>query len=347
MQVFSPLSDDLFEPRSEFERAVLDFCAQWKSGKSSFLFYTSGSTGLPKPIWVDRKSMEASALCTGNWLQLKPNDMALACLPVQYIAGAMVVVRALVLNLQVCLVEPSVNPLINLHPISLQLASFVPNQWHAILKSKIDLSSFFQNAKGILLGGSPLSENLIMASKDFHWPIFETYGMTETVSHVAFKPIGLSYFQTFDGVETSIDDRDCLMIKGAVTEHDWVQTNDIVKVLSPKNFEIIGRFDRVINSAGRKVHPEKLENFISNQVLQPSAFFIDSIPDEIYGQQVTLFYKGIWDNKAEVALSELLRSNFEAWELPKQNIQLPDFQFTSSGKIDRLKSVDLYLKSKK
>ncbi|WP_395768271.1 AMP-binding protein [Aquirufa sp.] len=347
MQLFSPLSDVLFEPRSEFEREVLDFCVQWKSGKSSFLFHTSGSTGMPKPIWLDRKAMEVSALCTGNWLQLKPHDVALACLPVQYIAGAMVVVRALVLNLQLCLVEPSGNPLLDLSPVSLHMASFVPNQWHAILNSKIDLTNFFQNVKGILLGGSALSEKIVMASMDFQWPIFETYGMTETVSHVAFRPIGSAYFQTLDGIETGVDDRGCLLIKGAVTEFDWVQTNDIVKALSPNTFEIIGRLDRVINSAGRKVHPEKLEEFISKQDLQPSAFFIDSLPHEVYGQQVALFYQGAWDKKAEVALTKILRSTFESWELPKQFIHLSDFQFTSSGKIDRLKSVDLYLKSKK
>ncbi|MEN9959309.1 MAG: o-succinylbenzoate--CoA ligase, partial [Bacteroidota bacterium] len=129
MQLFSPLSDDLFQPSSEYEREVLSFCAAWKSGQSSFLFHTSGSTGIPKPIWLDRRAMETSALATGDWLQLKPQDVALVCLPVNYIAGAMVLVRAMVLDLSVCLVEPSSNPFIGLAPISIQLASFVPNQW--------------------------------------------------------------------------------------------------------------------------------------------------------------------------------------------------------------------------
>lgn len=346
MQVFSPLSDDLFEPRSEFEREVLEFCDQWKGGQTSFLFHTSGSTGTPKPIWVDRMAMVASALCTGNWLQLKSNDVALACLPVQYIAGAMVVVRALVLDLKLCLVEPSVNPLKDLAPISIQLASFVPNQWHCMLNSGIDLNDFFQNTKGVLLGGAALSEDLKSVSQSFSWPIFETYGMTETVSHIAFKSISDSYFQAFESVEIDLDNRNCLKVFGSVTGNLWVQTNDIVKLISPSSFEIIGRFDRVINSAGRKVHPEKLEKFISQQANQPLFFFIEALPDDIYGQQVTLFYMGDWDQSLQLPFMEKLRSNFEAWELPKQFIQLTEFQFTSSGKIDRLKSVDLYLKSK-
>jgi len=113
-----------------------------ENGKEQFLFHTSGSTGTPKPIYLHREAMMASAKSTGEWLNLVPNDLALACLPVHYIAGAMVLVRALVLDLRLCLIEPSVNPLLNLIPTSIQLASFVPNQWNTILDSSIDLNLF-------------------------------------------------------------------------------------------------------------------------------------------------------------------------------------------------------------
>lgn len=344
MQLFSPLSEELFVPCSEFEQAVLDFCKQWKSGQKSFLFHTSGSTGIPKPIWVERKSMEASARTTGNWLQLRPNDVALACLPVQYIAGAMVIVRAMVLDLQVCLVEPSSNPFKDLAPLDIHLASFVPNQWHCMLQDGTDLVPFFQHAKGVLLGGSSLSVELVNKSLGYQFPIFETYGMTETVSHIAYKPLGHSYFQTFDSIEIGMDDRDCLRINGMVTENNWIQTNDIVNILSNDTFELFGRFDRVINSAGRKVHPEKLEKFIAKQKSKPEDFFIDALPDEQFGQQVTLFYVGDFGVDDQHQLAVDLRTKFESWEIPKQYIQLPTFQFTSSGKIDRLKSVALHLK---
>lgn len=345
MQLFSPLSNDLFEPSTEFERQVLAFCAAWKSGQSSFLFHTSGSTGVPKPIWVKRAAMEASARSTGNWLNLKANDLALACLPVQYIAGAMVMVRAMVLDLRVCLVEPSVNPLQGLAPISMQLASFVPNQWHAILESPMDLSTFFSGAKGILLGGAALSEELKIQSLGLPYPIYETYGMTETVSHVAFRSLGDTYFKVLDNVDLQVDQRDCLKICGSVTGNEWVQTNDIVRFHDVSSFEFLGRFDRVINSAGRKIHPERLEQWISKQANQPKSFFIDALPDSVLGQQVCMFYTGTWSKVEQAHLQQMLREQFDSWELPKQYIQLPNFQFTPSGKIDRLKSVALYLKS--
>ncbi len=346
MQVFSPLSDELFSPSSDFEREVFAFCLQWKSGQSAFLFHTSGSTGKPKPIWVERAAMISSAQSTGNWLKLNPKDMALACLPMQYIAGAMVIVRAFVLDLRVCLVDPSSNPLIGIAPLSISLASFVPNQWHAMLESQIDLSLFFSQAKGILLGGAALSTDLIASSKDLPFPIFETYGMTETVSHVAFRTLGQKFFQTLDSIEIDIDPRDCLKVNGLVTGNGWVQTNDIVTLLTASTFELNGRFDRVINSAGRKIHPEHLEKFISGQQGQPLEFFVEALPDKVYGQQVTLFYTGAWSIESQRAIQGLLRTNFESWELPKQFIQLTSFQFTASGKIDRLKSVALYLNSK-
>jgi O-succinylbenzoic acid--CoA ligase len=345
MQLFSPLSDELFEPTTEFERQVQVFCMAWKSGQSSFLFHTSGSTGAPKPILLERKAMEASALCTGEWLNLKPSDVALVCLPVHYIAGAMVLVRAMVLDLRVCLVEPSVNPLEGLAPVSIQLASFVPNQWHALLESQIDLSNYFQYAKGILLGGAALSEELKMQSLGFSFPIFETYGMTETVSHVAYRSLGESYFKAFDTIQMNVDQRDCLKINGPVTGNEWIQTNDIVRFHGKSRFELLGRYDRVINSAGRKIHPELMERFISSQEFQPSTYFLDAIPDSVLGQQLCLFYTGEWSQIEQENLQRILRNHFDSWELPKQYIQLSIFQFTSSGKIDRLKSVALYLKS--
>ena len=236
MQLFSPLSDDLFEPSSEFEREVLAFCLAWKSGQTSFLFHTSGSTGAPKPIWLDRKAMEASARTTGEWLQLKQQDVALACLPVNYIAGAMVIARALVLDLRVCLVEPSANPLLDLAPISIQLASFVPNQWHAILASGLELPAYFAHSKGILLGGAALSDSLILRSKELPFPIYETYGMTETVSHIAIKRLNgenlSEEFVILDGVDIKLDERSCLAIKAPASNNEWIFTNDVVVFFS-------------------------------------------------------------------------------------------------------------------
>ncbi len=345
MLLFSPLSDELPQPSTDFEREALAFCHAWRNGQTEFRFHTSGSTGTPKPIDVHREAMIASATATGTWLNLAADDVVLACLPIQYIAGAMVLVRALVWNMRVCLVEPSVNPLLDLNPISIHLASFVPNQWHAILASSVNLHDYFSESKGILLGGASLPENLAKSTIELPFPIFETYGMTETVSHVAYKKPLESHFCLLDSIEADIDERQCLRLKGSVTANAWVQTNDRVTLGNHRKFEYLGRYDRVINSAGRKIQPEKLEQCISKIMPSDFEFFIDSLPDEQLGNKAYLFYSGQFSENAKEELLIALKHQFESWELPKAFIYLSEFQFTPTGKIDRLKSVALYLKS--
>jgi len=118
--------------------------------------------------------------------------------------------------------------------------------------------------------------------------------MTETVSHVAYKKPQDQYFRLLDAVDYDLDDRSCLRLMGAVTQEKCIQTNDIVQLKDDRQFEYVGRFDRVINSAGRKIHPEKIEKFISKQLPEGLEFFVDALPDQHLGQMACLFTKGKW-----------------------------------------------------
>jgi len=348
MQLFSPLSEDYPIPASEFESQVFAFCRLWKSGQSHFEFMTSGSTGTPKPIVIRREAMIASAQLTGNWLHLAPNDVALLCLPIHYIAGAMVLVRALVLDLRVCIVEPNVNPLQGLAPISIQLASFVPNQWYTLLKEGVDLSTYFADAKGVLLGGASLSPWMIQASKAMPFPLFLTYGMTETVSHVAFQsisPVDKQHFTLFPEVDFEVSESGCGRFRGQMTDNSWVQTNDLVEKISSNEFRLLGRIDRVINSAGRKIHAERVEESL-HTFFPERAFFVAALPDDSFGQKATLFMEGLDEINENILNLDALPA-LASWEIPKGIVYLPKFETTHSGKMDRLKSVALYLNSQK
>lgn len=345
MLLFSPLASDYPVPTSEFERQVFDFCKKWKDGQSHFEFLTSGSTGQPKPILISRQAMISSAKMTGEWLDLKPDDRALLCLPVNYIAGVMVLVRAFVLNLQVAVVEPSVNPLKDLSPISIQMASFVPNQWYTMLKEGVDLTSFFSNSKGVLLGGAGLSPQLIDQTSAMQFPVYLTYGMTETVSHMAFQSLSLKYsdsFELFPSIGFEVGENACARFKADVTDNQWIQTNDRVERISLNQFKLIGRADRVINSAGRKIQAEKVERELFG-LIPNRMFFLGSLPDESLGQKAVLFVEGL----AKIDERVLQSTSLESWEMPKQVVYLSKFETTASGKMDRLKSVALYLNSQK
>lgn len=320
---------------TEFEQQVFAFCQAWRAGQTEFTFHTSGSTGEPKPIVISRERLYLSAKMTGDWLKLENGDVALLSLPPTYIAGAMVLVRALVHDLALILVEPCQNPLGQIPPTTIHLASFVPTQWATMLTSEVRFNDYFQEAKGILLGGASVPESL---RKDYGFPVYETYGMTETVSHVAFRSWNQSYFQTLPGVQISQNDQGCLLMCASVTDNKWIETRDIVELKTDGQFILKGRLDRVINSGGIKLQPEKIEAVYRSQTSFP--LFVAGIPDAFWGQKLVLFL----ESASPVAIN-LEIAPLSSAEIPKEIICLPSFIKTASAKIDTVKTVALYLNS--
>jgi O-succinylbenzoic acid--CoA ligase len=337
MRILPSLLSELPPAESEFEQLVFDFCQLWRSGAKSFLFHSSGSTGVPKPIQLSREQLYSSAKMTGEWLHLEKGDVALLSLSPSYIAGAMVLVRALVHDLLLILVEPCQNPLAQIPPTPIHLASFVPTQWSTIVTSDQDLKSYFKEAKGVLLGGASVPDSL---RKDYGFPVYETYGMTETVSHIAFRSWEQEEFQTLPGVQIAHNDENCLLICAPMTENRWIETRDVVEIVEQGHFKLTGRLDRIINSGGVKIQPEKIEEVYRSLIEAP--LFVAGIPDEFWGQKVVLFVEvtqmPIYDEKA-------VQERLNSYEVPKQLVCLPSFIKTPSAKIDTLKTVALYLNS--
>ena len=349
MLVFNPHNANYPEPVNSFQEEVFDFCRQWKLGKNEFLFHTSGSTGKPKPIYLSRLSMIESANMTMDWLHLQEGDNVLLCLPIEYIAGAMMLVRALVLKLNIVLVEPSQNPLEEItKPINIHLASFVTTQWSTILQSNPNLFTFFSEVKGILIGGSELTSSVELLTKEIQLPIFQTYGMTETSSHIAFRQISSedAIYQCLKGVQIKLNDQGCLCIHAPSTLNQWIETNDVAELIHVNQFSILGRNDFAINSGGRKIHPEIIEKCCHSFFAQHSITcktFAYGLDDDFYGQKLVLFIETIDELNIQLQLIEYLKLNLESWEVPKQFIVLPEFLYTKTGKIDRPNTLTLYL----
>lgn len=350
MRLFSPNSNDLPLANSIYEQEVFQFCSEWKAGKTEFQFHSSGSTGIPKSIHISRAHMIESARLTSDWLSLEPRDIALLALPVQYIAGAMVLVRALVLDLDVLLIEPCQNPLEYVENQSIQLASFVPTQWATMMNSAVDLKAIFSKAKGILLGGAGLDSRLEKASAELDLPIFHTYGMTETVSHIAYRDLQkhFSYFQCLPGVQIKLNDAGCLSVKGTMTGQQWIETQDIVRLVSDHSFEFIGRADRVINSGGKKIFPDEVETWVrryfTEQQLTGEVLLV-GIPDSFYGQKAVLFTTNKLENDHKIQLNEYLKDHIASEDRPKSIIYRPNFELLPNGKIDALKTLALYVET--
>ncbi|CAM4258002.1 O-succinylbenzoic acid--CoA ligase [Cytophagaceae bacterium 50C-KIRBA] len=349
MLVISPKSNVFPIPSTAFEAEVIEFCQSWNAGNEWFNFHTSGSTGQPKAIRIHRKQMMHSAQLTGEWLGLEAGDGALLCLPVKFIGGVMVVVRALVWDLQLIIVEPSNQPEIP-QEIPIRMTSLVPPQLQYILQQE-SLLAPFKGAKGVLVGGAAISVEIENLAQKQDFPIFLTYGMTETVSHIAYRPISLEaddFLHPLPGVEVKLNEDACICVRSQVTNHSWIETNDLAELNEDQRFRILGRKDFVINSGGMKLIPSQIEKYIQAYFLEKgisSLSFVAGIPDELYGQKAVLFIESSEQIDFGDHLKHYLLQHLSSKQIPKSIICLPKFLFNSNGKLDSLKTVALYLQS--
>ncbi len=339
---------DKFIPQTLFEEKVLHFCKLWFNNCQDFTFYTSGSTGIPKPIILSKDQMIISAKQTINWLQLKEGDTILISLYPEYIAGAMLLVRAMVAKMNIILLEPAQDLSLQLDKIDqpIHLASFVPNQWKMLLKNiGFSLNEIFKNAKGVLIGGADLDKfSKLETDKVCDFPVFLTYGMTETVSHIAFQSISLQateYLQTLPNVEISQSENGNLIIKAPNTLNIPIETQDLVEIVNTNTFKITGRSNRIINSSGLKVNPVEIENqlydyFTSKNI--KNDFFVAGIPDNFFGELVCIFVEGNILYELE-DINAFLLQKIQKNKLPKKLLIIPKFIKTDSGKIDQIATI--------
>ena len=320
----------------------LTFFHDWLNNKQSFTLYTSGSTGDPKPVEISRRQMEVSASLTAEALNLKPGMNALVCLNPDYIAGTMMLVRSIMVGMNVYVIEPSANPLTNLNEsLKIDFAAFVPLQLQAIFEESASGAEILNKINAIIVGGAPVNEFIKREVQKIKGTVYSTYGMTETVSHIALQQLNgadySEYFTTLPGVIIGKDERGCLTIQSEITNNKKIITNDLVEIKSPNKFRWMGRLDNVINSGGIKIQAEQLEQEIAgifNDLTIHNSFIISEMNDERLGKKVVLVVEGnLAYNRDE--LLEILRHRLDKYKAPKDIICKSAFTKTISGKIDR------------
>ena len=316
----------------DYEKELGEFLLDWLDQHDYIIVRTSGSTGKPKEIKIKKEAMIKSAIATGDFFNLYPGKKVLHCLPSNFIAGKMMIVRAIVLGLELDIVEPAALPRID-YEKDYEFCAFTPMQ----LKN---FAKYFNKIKTVIVGGGRVSDSIKALIQDKKPMVYETYGMTETVSHIAVKKINnftdsetKTYFNTLPGITVSTDDRDCLVIDAPELLDEKVITNDIVKIHSDTSFEWLGRFDNVINSGGIKLYPEVIENKLQCKIKQQ--FFITSIPDETLGEKAILIIEGT-DN----TLDEAIFDGLDKYEKPKAVYAVAKFIDTASGKIHRKNTLE-------
>lgn len=331
-------------PVNGYEAKVLEFCRNWLNGQQVFVVHTSGSTGTPKAIELHREQLEASARHTLKALHLKAGDRALVSLNVEAVSGMMMLVRGLVGNLELTVIEPIGNPLAFSKPAPpYDFLSLVPYQLATILQETPEHVPTLNQAKVLLLGGAPIDAGLAAAIGQLEVPVYLSYGMTETASHIALRRLNGDkadpWFQALPGVKLGQDDRGCLTICGDVTAGQTVVTNDLVRLLGPDRFEWLGRADNTINTGGHKVQLEKVEVLLAQCLLQRQLevrFFIAAEPDPKLGSRLVAVLEGDpLDTATETALQADLACLLPKYEKPRAWYYADRFAATATGKLDK------------
>lgn len=296
------------------------------SESKSILVNTSGSTGKSKSIQIEKRAMLASAEATGQFFKLANKTKALHCLSSDYIAGKMMWVRGLHLGWHLDLVAPDATPLLST-TMNFDFAAMVPLQ---VQNSLHDL----HRIKKLIIGGAPISYTLELALLNKPCLCYQTYGMTETVTHIAVKELNNTkenYYKCLPKIKISVDGRSCLMIEAPYISKYLIKTNDMVRLISDTEFEWLGRFDNVVNSGGVKLFPEQIETKLAPIISKP--FIVGALPDEKLGQKLVLLV----ESKQKISNLEniLLETDLLKYEIPKETYYLHSFVRTKNNKIKR------------
>ncbi len=358
------------QPDNPYYKKVFDFKKTWESGQETFEIQTSGSTGTPKKIILQRKQMLASVKMTAKAFNLEEGDTAFCCLNIDYIAGMMMLVRAFELGMDLVVVEPKSNPFedIEKHLYILKanrgqnFFAFVPLQIQTLLESKPIFSEILNSAKAIIIGGAAVNDAILEKVQTIYRPVYATYGMTETLTHIAIKRINGSekddFFNTLDGVDVKLNNESCLMIKSKTTDNEWITTNDVAEIINGSSFVLHGRIDNVINSGGVKIQLEKIEKVAENVLNKLKTeekkyngrYFIFSLPDEKLGERLVFVLEketnATFPSREDATKIDILQGFKEIlpkFEVPKEVFFIEKMIETPTGKIDKIKTINAYV----
>ncbi|MGM9797485.1 MAG: AMP-binding protein [Parabacteroides sp.] len=311
-----------------FVEELKTFLQEWFDPSPTLTVHTSGSTGVPKALCVRKMQMIQSAQMTCRFLELKTGDSALLCMPLRYIAGKMVVVRALVAQLDLRLAVPSGHPLAHVDS-SPTFAAMIPLQIYNSLQRKEEQVKLM-GIKQLLIGGGAIDTTIEQAISKYPGGIYSTYGMTETLSHIALRRLNgkhaSPHYRPLEGVRVSLSKAETLCIEAPLVCDQPLVTNDVACLYPDGSFTILGRKDNIINTGGIKVQIEEVEQRL--KTILPRPFAITSLPDPKFGERIILLFAG--DTLAPDCLDILPK-----YQRPKAIFYIKEIPLTETGKINR------------
>ena len=327
----------LDEIEADYLQSVNEFVREWESQSTTMEVFTSGSTGRPKSVLLNKIDMEKSARATGKFFGFKEGQSLLLNLSPNYIAGKLMIVRALVHQMNIVAAPLSANPLLALKSYSdkIHFAAFVPSQVKAILQDEIS-RKIYSTLEKVIIGGAAVNSDLEAKICQHHKATYATFGMTETITHFALRQLGdpVKLYQCLEGTTVGVDAESRLIVHSPLVE-EALQTNDVIELVDDTSFVWKGRADYVINSGGVKVHPEEVESEIRD-LIPNQRFYISAASDDQFGEVVALVLEG--EEFDEGAFFEALKlKKLKKYHAPRRLILVREFEETPTGKIIRKK----------
>lgn len=307
---------------------TIDFLNEWFDDSLYITAHTSGSTGSPKAIKLLKSDMLLSAKATCEFFNITSDSNLVLPLSPNYIAGKMMIVRAIYAGAKLWIESPSNKPLIQDYGM-IDLLPIVPSQSEWLTSG----CKYIKNIRNLIIGGGVLSKKQVTDINNLKINAYATYGMTETCSHIALRHISSEIYQTLPNFTISIDNRNCLIIKSNEMSFKELATNDIVNLIDNNHFKWLGRYDNVINSGGIKIFPELIEEKLHGII--PYPFYITSEQDDKWGEIVVLCIESEPINTEYIL--DTIKKTLDKYQVPKKIIFIPQFSRTESGKIKRTK----------
>lgn len=323
-------------------RAVYQFLTEWFAPSPFVNVQTSGSTGTPKQMAVEKSRMINSACLTCDYLKLKPGDTALLCMNLKYIGAKMMVVRALVAGLQLTVRPASGHPMQTLSD-PVDFTAIVPLQLYNSLQVEEEKQKLAA-CKHILVGGGAVNDDLRRQLQPLSARFYSTYGMTETLSHIALQPLNgheaYARYYPFDGVYLTLSPDQTLIINAPAVCKQPLVTNDVAQIFNDGSFVILGRKDNTVNSGGIKIQIETDEELLRHHLDIP--FALTSVPDERLGEALVLLLEQ--DSAPDSAwLQKQMRNWLPSYHTPRLICQTKKIPVTETGKINRAACKELAL----
>jgi len=323
----------------DFCQTVINFIEEWESYSTFISISSSGTTGTPKTIEFSKKQVETSARKTGQFFNFKKGETVLLNLSPKFVAGKLMIVRAILHEMKIVVAPLNSNPLKGITLLDeIKFGAFVPYQVLEILKD--DASKLaYEKIKNVIIGGAEISRELEKQIAQLSNKNYATFGMTETLTHFALRLIDgkTDFYSCLPGISINKDERGCLTIEPNDILPERLVTNDCIELIDNNHFKWKGRIDNVINSGGVKIFPETDEK-IMEHLFEENRFYLSSKKSEKFGKEIILILEGnIWDEIRQQNILSEIKKLIPEYHAPKSILFLDKFEETGNGKIIRKK----------